>query len=131
MDIETTTRIGGEGEDHAVRYLLSRGYRIRCRNYRHRKAEIDIIALREGVLVIIEVKTRTGSFYEALTDSITRAKINRLTRAAHHYIQEHRLDCEVRFDIIQVLRLPRGFRLIHLRDAFYFFQLFVCFVTIC
>ena len=58
---------------------------------------------------------------EALTDSIPRAKINRLVEAAHHYIQEEGLSLEVRFDVIQVIREGGGFRLVHLEDAFYFF----------
>ncbi len=116
-----TQEIGFEGEEHAVSYLERAGYRILCRNYRYRKAEIDILARQGPFLVVVEVKTRTGSFYEALTDSIPRAKINRLVKAAHHYIQEEGLSLEVRFDIIQVIREGPGFHLVHLEDAFYFF----------
>jgi putative endonuclease len=116
-----TQEIGSEGEDHAASYLERAGYRILCRNYRYRKAEIDILAQAGPFLVVVEVKTRTGSFYEALTDSIPRAKINRLVEAAHHFIQEAGVSLEVRFDIIQVIREGPGFRLVHLEDAFYFF----------
>ena len=116
-----TQEIGFEGEDHAASYLERAGYRILCRNYRYRKAEIDILAQAGPFLVVVEVKTRTGNFYEALTDSIPRAKINRLVEAAHHFIQEAGVSLEVRFDIIQVIREGPGFRLVHLEDAFYFF----------
>ena len=117
----TSQEIGFEGEDHAVSYLERAGYAILRRNYRYRKAEIDILALTGDVLVVVEVKTRTGGFYEALTDSIPRAKINRLVEAAHQFIQEGGLSLEVRFDIIQVIREGGRFRLLHLEDAFYFF----------
>jgi putative endonuclease len=117
----TKQEIGFEGECHAVSHLERAGYAILCRNYRYRKAEIDILAQTGHFLVVVEVKTRTGGFYEALTDSIPRAKINRLVEAAHHYIQEEGLSLEVRFDVIQVIREGRGFRLVHLEDAFYFF----------
>lgn len=116
-----TQEIGLEGEDHATSYLERAGYRILCRNYRYRKAEVDILAREGPFLVVVEVKTRTGSFYEALTDSIPRTKINRLVEAAHHYIEEEGLSLEVRFDIIQVIREGPGWRLVHLEDAFYFF----------
>ncbi len=117
----TGLELGFEGEAHAVAYLERAGYAILCRNYRYRKAEIDILAQSGSTLVVVEVKTRTGGFYEALTDSIPKAKIRRLVEATHHYIRERGLGLEVRFDIIQVVREPAGYQLIHLEDAFYFF----------
>lgn len=119
--MDSTQKIGFEGEDHAAGYLERAGYSILCRNYRYRKAEIDILAQAGSFLVVVEVKTRTGGFYEALTDSIPKSKINRLVEAAHHYIQEAGLSLEVRFDVIQIIREGRGFHLVHLEDAFYFF----------
>ncbi|MBC2838510.1 YraN family protein [Robiginitalea sp. SC105] len=121
MPVETTVDIGLEGEEYAVAYLRKSGFRIRCRNYRYRRAEIDIIAVEGSTLVVIEVKTRTGAFYEALSDSISRAKIRRLTRAADHYVRSIGSDLEVRFDVIQIVRHNGRYRLTHLRDAFYFF----------
>ncbi len=119
--MNNTLELGNEGEDYAVSYLEQAGYAILCRNYRYRKAEIDILARQGSSLVVVEVKTRTGGFYEALTDSIPKAKIRRLVEATHHFICESGLGLEVRFDIIQIVRAPAGYRLIHLEDAFYFF----------
>ncbi len=115
------TDIGREGEDQAARYLRQKGYRIRVRNYRYRRAEIDIIASRGDRLVIVEVKTRSGGFYEALTDSVSRTKINRLVRAADHYVRAEGLELEIRFDIMQVIRTGAAYRVVHHKDAFYFF----------
>ena len=122
MPEESTCDIGREGEEYAVRYLVASGYRIVRRNYRYRRAEIDVLATRGGVLVVIEVKTRTRAFYEALSRSVPRSKISRLVRAADHYVRSNGLRAEVRFDIIQVIRTPAGYELVHLEDAFYFFQ---------
>lgn len=119
--MSNTLELGFEGESYAVSYLEQAGYTILCRNYRYRKAEIDILAQQGSRLVVVEVKTRTGGFYEALTDSIPRAKINRLVAATHHFIGQNGLRLEVRFDIIQVISEPAGYQLIHLEDAFYFF----------
>lgn len=119
--MNNTLELGFEGESHAVSYLENAGYAILCRNYRYRKAEIDILARQGAKLIVVEVKTRTGGFYEALTDSIPKAKIRRLVEATHHFIRENGLGLEVRFDIIQIVREPAGYQLIHLEDAFYFF----------
>lgn len=119
--MESTLDIGYEGEDAAAAFLEDQGYRILDRNYRFRKAEIDILASRGSILAVVEVKTRTGGFYEALTDSIPKSKINRLVIAAHHYVRERHINLEVRFDIIQIIRESSGLHLIHLEDAFYFF----------
>ena len=117
----TTLDIGYEGEDAASAFLMEQGYTILDRNYRYRKAEIDILAWQGSILAVVEVKTRTGGFYEALTDSIPKSKINRLVIASHHYVRERGLTLEVRFDIIQIIRESSRLHLIHLEDAFYFF----------
>ena len=119
--MEKTVEVGSLGEDAAVTFLLARGYEILARNYRYRRAEIDILARQGQILAVVEVKTRTGGFYEALTDSISRPKIGRLVLAAHHFVREHCLDTEVRFDVIQIIRETAGLQIIHLEDAFYFF----------
>ena len=49
---------GRRGEDAACAYLLRHGYSIVERNYRCRRGEIDIIAVKDGGAVFVEVKTR-------------------------------------------------------------------------
>lgn len=117
----TTTAIGKEGEDAAAGYLQRQGYDILCRNYRFRKAEVDIIARKEDLLVVVEVKTRTDTFYEALDQSLSPLQKRRLIKAADHFARQQPEAFELRFDIIQVLRSRRGFAIHHIRDAFYFF----------
>lgn len=112
---------GMAGEEVAVAYLRSEGYRILCRNYRFRRAEIDILALRGRCLVVVEVKTRTEGFLESLSDTVSRAKIRRLVVAADHFVRERGLEVEVRFDIIRVYGQAGAYRLDHLPDAFYHF----------
>lgn len=52
------SRLVGEiGEDLFCRKLKQEGYYIVCRNYRTRYGEIDIIALKDAVLYVFEVKT--------------------------------------------------------------------------
>jgi putative endonuclease len=121
MTSDSTTQLGNQGEALAVTYLKRKGYAILVRNYRYRKAEIDVIALGEGFLVILEVKTRTGGFYESLAESITTSKIRRLIAAADHFALKNDFNIEIRFDIIQVILRATGHQIHHIKDAFYFF----------
>ena len=49
------------GEREAEKYLISKGYKIRDRNYRTKIGEIDIVAEKFNTLVFVEVKTRTST----------------------------------------------------------------------
>jgi len=51
--------LGKKGEQIAVDYLVKNNYDIIERNYRFDKAEVDIIAKKNQILAIIEVKTRS------------------------------------------------------------------------
>ena len=54
---------GKLGENISVDYLIKNGYKILERNYRNKIGEIDIIALYDGILVFIEVKSRSNINY--------------------------------------------------------------------
>lgn len=113
--------LGKIGEQYAVDYLLKNGYKIRYRNYRYLKAEIDIIAQKLDTIIILEVKTRSTDFIENLNDLITPKKIKLLVMAANHYMIDNELDYEVRFDIITINTAKGAFELNHIKDAFYHF----------
>ncbi len=51
-------RTGKKGEDIAVAYLKSNGYRIVERNYKCLFGEIDIVAKDGNTVVFVEVKSR-------------------------------------------------------------------------
>ncbi|WP_158211877.1 YraN family protein [Robiginitalea sediminis] len=119
--METTTSFGSKGEALAAAFLQQKGYRILHRNYRYRKAEVDLVASCGTILVIVEVKTRTVRFYESLAESIPRSKIRRLVAVADHLVASMGWHGEVRFDVIQVLRTGHGYDLVHLESAFYHF----------
>jgi putative endonuclease len=95
--------LGARGEEIAVRYLQSRGYRILERNYRINLGEIDIIAEQGADLVFIEVKTRSGSLFGSPFDSVTVPKQRQLAKVALEYIS--RQGCHnrpARFDVVGV-----------------------------
>ena len=95
--------LGAKGEEIAVRYLKSRGYRILERNYRIRLGEIDIIAEQGADLVFIEVKTRSDTLFGSPFDSVTVPKQRQLSKVALEYISKH--GCHnrpARFDVVGV-----------------------------
>jgi len=114
-------RFGKLGEQKAVNFLEASGYKIKARNYRYLNAEVDIIAEREGFLVIVEVKSRNKGFLEDISDAITPKKIKLLTMAADHFVEEKDLDLEVRFDVITVVKNSKNFDVEHFENAFYHF----------
>ncbi len=112
---------GKLGEEKAVAFLIKNGYKIKYRNYRYLKAEVDIIAQKGEILAIVEVKSRSSDFLEPIAQTVDQKKINLLVMAADHFVNEQELDVEVRFDIITILKKGTGFELEHLEDAFYHF----------
>ncbi|MDP5231233.1 MAG: YraN family protein [Cellulophaga sp.] len=112
---------GKVGEQLAVDFLIKNNYKIKHRNYRYLKAEIDIIAQKGNILAIVEVKSRSTNFIDDLNDLIPAKKIKLLVSAADHYVVEKKLDVEVRFDIITIFKQNGTFKLDHIEDAFYHF----------
>lgn len=112
---------GKEGEQIAVDFLIKNGYKIRCRNYRYLKAEIDIIAQKKDTLAIVEVRSRSSDYIENIAETITKKKINLLVMGADHYVTDQELDIDVRFDVITILKNKSVFKVEHLKSAFYHF----------
>jgi len=95
--------LGRTGEDQAARFLVSRGYRILERNYRTRSGEIDLIALHQGTVAFIEVKTRSNDAYGAPELAVNHRKQQRMIKAALGYIKFkklHQVPC--RFDVVAI-----------------------------
>ena len=113
--------LGKKGEQLAVDFLLKNNYDIVERNYRFDKAEVDVIAQKEGVLAIIEVKTRSTSDFGDPQDFVKPKQIQRLVKAVDEYVTVNDLDVEVRFDIIAIVKEGKGFNIEHLKNAFYHF----------
>ena len=112
---------GKEGEEIAAKYLVEKGYTIKHTNYRHLKAEIDIIAQKADILAIIEVRARSSNHIIPIAETVSQKKIKLLVWGANHYVRSHKLDVEVRFDIITILKNARTLQIKHLESAFYHF----------
>ncbi len=113
--------LGKEGEKIAVAFLLENDYEIVEKNYRYRKAEVDIIAQKGNILAVIEVKTRSTNYFGNPEEFVSPKKIKLLTSAVDDYVIKNDLDVEVRFDIIAIIKKQNKFTIEHLKDAFLFF----------
>jgi putative endonuclease len=113
--------LGKLGEDLAVEFLEKEGYEILEKNWTFQKAEVDIIAKKENILAIIEVKTRSSLDFGLPQDFVKPKKIQLLVKAVNEYVIINDLDIEVRFDIIAVHKEGDTFAIEHILDAFYHF----------
>ena len=111
--------LGKTAEDLAVTYLHKNGYTILVRNFRFQKAEIDIIAEKDNLIIIVEVKARSTDVFMLPQEAVTKTKIKLLVSAANHFMEEFNKDQEVRFDIISVLPdAEKNLIIEHITDAF-------------
>lgn len=113
--VQSKRALGAYGEELAVRHLQEAGLEILDRNWRCPDGELDVVALEDTVLVVCEVKTRSGREYGLPLEAVTAEKAERLRRLAVRWLAEHRRRfAEVRFDVIGVLCVPgEGVRLEH------------------
>ena len=110
--------LGKKGEKLAIDFLLKNGYKILETNYRFLKAEVDIIAQKEEVLAVVEVKTRSHEEFGSPLDAISNNKIKLIIGAAEAYIMQEEIDLETRFDVIAVIGNNEA-QIEHIEDAFY------------
>ena len=113
--------LGKFGEELAVDFLQKNGYDILETNWTFQKAEIDIIALKENSLAVVEVKTRSSIEFGLPQDFVKPKKIQLLVKAVNEYIVYNDLDVEVRFDIIAIYKEDKTYKIEHIEDAFYHF----------
>ena len=115
----STREIGEIAENLAQQHLLKLGYKILTANWHFGHLELDIVALDNNTLVIVEVKSRHGIRYEHPSEAVTNTKIKRIVEAADAYILEKNSTLETRFDIITIIFFEKKFELEHFKDAFY------------
>jgi len=106
---------GHRGEWLAAAALMVKGYRILARRYRTRLGEIDLIARRGDLVLIVEVKARR-TLQEAM-EAIAHESERRIEAAADLWLsrQPDHGRLSVRFDMVAVLpwRWP-----VHVPDVF-------------
>ena len=110
---------GRTGEQKAADWLIKRGFEVLERNYRHQKAEIDLIVRKPNLLVFVEVKTRSDTAFGMPEAAVTPVKAALIVSAADHYLSTIDWPHEIRFDIVSVVIKGDNTEIEHLEDAFY------------
>lgn len=90
---------GIEYENRACEFLLNNGFEIIERNFYSRFGEIDIIAIKEGVLHFVEVK---GSERYESVYAITSKKLAKIVKTIKFYLCKNHLCCSYCVDAIVV-----------------------------
>ena len=99
---------GKDGESVARAFLEKQGYKITHTNWHWHHYELDIVAVKDTWLVVVEVKTRSDDYLLAPEDAVDAPKIRRFN-----------LELPVRFDIITVIKKGEESEIDHIEDAFY------------
>lgn len=85
--IQTTT--GRVAENLAVEYLLEKDYEIVAQNWRTKLCEIDIVAQKDNVLYLVEVKYRKKSSHGDGLSAITPKKLRQMKFASRVWQHWH------------------------------------------
>ena len=94
--------IGNFGENTAAQHLGELGYEILYRNWRYKHLEIDIIASKDNLLHIIEVKTRSSIEFGYPEQFINKQKMQFLKNAAAHFQYQNPGWKYLQFDVISI-----------------------------
>lgn len=81
--------IGKLGEDIARKHLLSKNYKIVTSNFKTKFGEIDVIALKDNVLVFVEVKLKIGDFFGKPEEMINPHKMFQVQSTAENFLQNN------------------------------------------
>ncbi len=122
MTINSKQELAKIGENLAGKYLLSKGYKVLCRNYRTKQGEIDLIVEKDQQLIFVEVKSRRYHSIDSAVASVSYRKQLHITKVAQVYCKQnpHFDKHNTRFDVIVLLYNARTeeFTIHHMIDAF-------------
>lgn len=109
-------QIGRDGENLAAAFLARKGWEIVARNYRYKKAEIDLIIRRDDWTIFVEVKTRSSALYGQPEEFVDEFKARKIFEAAEEYIFSTNWLGHVRFDVLSIT-LSNPPEIVHFEDA--------------
>ena len=112
-------KVGEKGEQIALDYLKTKDYKILHTNWRFNRKEIDIIAEKNKILTVVEIKTRTYTPNLSPSEIVNLRKQNFLINAINNYIELYNINLEIQFDIIIIILNQNGYKINHIKDAFY------------
>jgi putative endonuclease len=86
----------------AAAILIMKGYRIVRRRYKTKFGEIDIIAKKSNMILVVEVKARSSKII--VEEVLNKNQIHRIKNAVQFFISQNAnfQNLDVRFDFIEV-----------------------------
>ena len=98
---------GKWAEDLVSRWYEQHGYVIVARNWRCKRGELDVVACKNGVLVVCEVKARASNAFGTPAEAVTPAKQLKVRRATADFrqsLRESNDPVELLVDIVRTVR---------------------------
>jgi putative endonuclease len=93
---------GQEAEQLARAYLEDKGLEYVAHNVRYPFGELDLVMRHQGFWVFVEVKFRTNTQFGGALQAIRPQQIQRIRKAANHYLQLNKINAPCRFDVLAI-----------------------------
>ena len=111
--------LGSWGEESALKFLKSKGYKILAKNYKSNLGEIDIVARDKDTICFVEVKTRSSDKFGLPQEALSNFKQRQIAKTALSFLKENKLlDKKARFDVIALTYQGDSPKIDLIRDAF-------------
>ncbi len=98
----SSTETGRKAERAACVYLEMRGFKIIEQNFRRPRCEIDIIAKKDDVIHLVEVKYRKTDAQGGGMDAITASKLKQMRYAAQTLAEEYKWQGEYTLSAVEI-----------------------------
>jgi len=98
---------GKWAEDLVSRWYEQQGYVIVARNWRCKRGELDVVACRDAVLVVCEVKARASNAFGTPAEAVTPAKQMKVRRATADFRTSMRESNDEIASLVNIARTVR------------------------
>ncbi|MCV9387954.1 YraN family protein [Reichenbachiella ulvae] len=114
--MNTNKITGDKAERLAEDALRQNKFEILEKNFRYKRAEIDLIAKQDALILFVEVKYRKNENYGYPEEFVSENQQRLILEAADHYLNQIDWKGEIRFDIMAV---SSDLKITHFEDAFH------------
>ena len=91
-------------EERAASWYRDHGFEIVAMNWTMRGGELDVVARKDNVIVVCEVKARATDAFGTPLEAMTQTKQDRVRRAGFTFVRQlNERGLRIRFDIATVL----------------------------
>ena len=98
---------GKWAEDLVSRWYEQHGYVIVARNWRCKRGELDVVACKDSVLVVCEVKARASNAFGTPAEAVTLAKQLKVRRATADFRASMRVANDPCATLVNIARTVR------------------------